>query len=131
MADANQFLLKEYEMCFEQLRFYDSRSNDLLKYLFTLTSAVATALFAIYKLNQSFDDLFYALQAFLSVVVLIAALLLFLAMLQNRLYFVYTARQINAIRGYLLTTDSPQFKNNQLYTSTTFPALKPLSVHTI
>jgi hypothetical protein len=130
MANTNQFLLKEYEMCFEQLRFYDSRSNDLLKYLFTLTSSVATAQFAIYKLNQSFDDHFFLLQTFLSVVVFIASLLLFMAMLQNRLYFTYMARQINAIRGYLLLFDSPEFKNNQLYTSTTFSALKPSSVHT-
>jgi hypothetical protein len=130
MADENQFLLKEYEMCFEQLRFYDSRSSDLLKYLFTLTSAVATAQFAIYKINQSFDERFYACQAFLSVVVFVASLLLFMSMLQNRLYFVFTARQINAIRGFLLRIDSPGFTDNQLYTTTDFPALKPSSVHT-
>jgi hypothetical protein len=51
-------------------------------------------------------------------------------MLQNRLYFVYIARQINAIREFLLATDSPDFKNNQLYTSTSFSALKQSSVHT-
>ncbi len=130
MPGGNQFLLKEYEMCHEQLRFYDSRSNDLLKYLFTLTSSVATAQFAIYKLNESFDNRFFTLQAFLSFVVFIASALLFLAMLHNRLYFTYTARQINAIRDYLLATDSPEFKNNQLYTSTNFSALKPSSVHT-
>jgi hypothetical protein len=117
-------------MCFEQLRFYDSRSSDLLKYLFTLTSSVAAAQFAIYKINQSFDERFYACQAFLSIVVFIASLLLFMTMLQNRLYFVFTARQINAIRGFLLRTDSPAFSDNQLYTSTDFPALKPSSVHT-
>lgn len=130
MSDTNQFLFKEYEMCFEQLRFYDTRSGNLLKYLFTLTTSVATAQFAIYKLNQSLDERFYILQIFLSSIVFIASVLLFLSMLQNRLYFVYIARQINAIRGFFLSVDSSEFRSNQLYTSTNFPALKPFSVHT-
>lgn len=130
MTNNNQFLLKEYEMCFEQLRFYDTRSSNLLKYLFALTTSVATAQFAIYKLNQTFNESFYIFQVFLSAIVFIASVLLFLSMLQNRLYFVYIARQINAIRGFFLNIDSSEFKSNQLYTSTNFPALKPFSVHT-
>lgn len=130
MSNTNEFLFKEYEMCFEQLRFYDTRSSNLLKYLFTLTTSVATAQFAIYKLNQSFDERFYIFQTFLSAIVLISSLLLYFSMLQNRLYFVYIARQINAIRGFFLKVDSSEFKSNQLYTSTNFPALKPFSVHT-
>jgi len=34
-------------------------------------------------------------------------------MLQNRLYFVYIARQINAIRGYMMATEAGEFHNNQ------------------
>jgi len=130
MENKFAFLYKEYEMCFEQLRFYDNRSSNLLKYLFTLTSSVATAQFAIYKLTQTLDSRFFTSHAFLSFVVFIATLLLFLGMLQNRLYFVYTARQINAIRGFLLATECSEFTENQLYTSTNFSALKPFSIHT-
>ncbi len=131
MGEDNQFLLKEYELCFAQLKFYDDRSSNLLKYLFTLTASVATAQFAIYKLIQAFDHKFYIFQSFLSLIVFIAAILVFFAMLQNRLYFVYTAKQINAIRGHMLNNCTPSFVDNQLYTSTDFPALKPLSLHTI
>lgn len=127
---ANEFLHKEYELCFEQLRFYDTRQNEILKYLFSLTSAVATAQFAIYKIAQNITQSFFACQAFLSTIVFVATLLLYVAMLQNRLYFVYIARQINAIRGYLLKTEASSFKNNQLYTSTDFSAWKASSVHT-
>jgi hypothetical protein len=127
---AHEYLLKEYELCFEQLRFYDSRQESLLKYMFSLTSAVATAQFAIYQLLQGPTVGFFKCQALLSGLVFIATLLLFSAMLQNRLYFVYIARQLNAIRGYLMGAEAPEFKNNQLYTSTNFPALKPFSVHT-
>lgn len=130
MSSEFDFLIKEYELCFEQLRFYDKRQENLLKYLFTLTTSVATAQFAIYKLIQTIDDRFYVFQIFLSVIVFIASTLLFLSMLQNRLYFIYIARQINAIRGFFLSHDSAEFKSNQLYTSISFPALKLFSVHT-
>jgi len=126
----NEYLYKEYELSYKQLQFYDSRQSDILKYLFTLTSAVATAQFAVYKVVQGFTQTFLACQVFLSVVVFIATLLLFMVMLENRLYFVYMARQLNAIRGYLMQTEAGDFRNNQLYTSTDFSAFKPLSVHT-
>jgi hypothetical protein len=126
----NDYLKKEYELCFAQLRFYDERHSNILQYLFTLTSAVATAQFAVYKLSQGVTKGFFICQTFLSIVVFVATVLLFLAMLQNRLYFVIIARQINAIRGYLMETEAAEFRNNQLYTSTDFPALKNFSVHT-
>lgn len=127
---ANDYLKKEYELCFTQLRFYDDRHAHLLQYLFTLTSAVAAAQFAVYKVLNGFTPEFFLCQAFLSIVVFVATLLLFLAMIQNRAYFVMIARQINAIRGYLMRTEAEGFLNNQLYTSTDFPALKLFSVHT-
>ena len=72
---------------------------------------------------------FYVSFAFLSLVVFICLLLAFISMLQNRLYFIFIARQINAIREYLLQNESRDFKNNQLYTSTNFSACKIFSVH--
>ncbi len=118
--------MKEYELCFEQFRFYDERNESILKYIFSLASAVATAQFAIYKLFGSATTNFFLCLAFLSGLVFLATLLLGMAMLQNRLYFVFVARQLNAIRGYLMKAEAAEFEN-QLYTSTKFPALKPFS----
>lgn len=126
----NTFLLKEYELCFEQLRFYDNRGSTLLKYLFTLTTSVATAQFAIYKLTKSFDANYFGCLSFLSLIVFISSLLLFMAMVQNRLYFVQIARQINSIRGFFANINPDDGFNNQLYTSTDFEAFKMKSVHT-
>lgn len=126
----NLFLHKEYELCFEQLRFYDERQTNLLKYLFTLTSTVAAAQFALYKIFNSPTYVFFLCLAFLSIVVTTGSLLIFLSMLQNRLYFVFMARQINAIRGHLMKHEAPMFTKNQLYTKTDFSAIKPFSVHT-
>ncbi|SRR6266542_4551523 len=127
---AHEYLLKEYELCFEQLRFYDQRQESLLKYAITLTSAIATAQFAIYRLLHDSVVEFFQCSAILSSLVFIGILLLFLAMLQNRLYFIYVARQLNAIRGYLMEAEAGNFKNNQMYISTDFPALKACSIHT-
>jgi hypothetical protein len=128
---AHEYLFKEYEFCFEQLRFYDTRHESLLKYTFSLTSAVATAQFAVYQLLHGATVAFFGCGAILFGLVFIATVLLFLAMLQNRLYFVYVARQINAIRGYLMEVAAEGFKKNQMYTSTDFPALKILSLQTL
>ena len=127
---SNVFLHKEYELCFEQLRFYDERQTNLLKYQVTLTSAVATAQYALLKLFNSLTHEFFLSLVFLSVIVLTGSLLIFLSMLQNRLYFVFMARQINAIRGFLTKHEAPMFTENQLYTKTDFSAIKPFSVHT-
>jgi hypothetical protein len=128
---ANEYLLKEYELCFEQLRFYDTRQEGLLKYLCTLTSAVATAEFAVYQLLHGATVEFFSCLALLSGLVFIATTLLFIAMLQNRLYFVFVARQLNAIRGHLMEVAAEGFEKNQMYTSINFPALKSVSVHTL
>jgi hypothetical protein len=126
----NEYLHKEYELCFEQLRFYDERQINLQKFLFTLTSAVAAGQFAIYKLFGTATKDFYLSLAFLAIVVFVASLLIYLSMLQNRLYFVFMARQINALRGHLLSAEAPTFRDNQLYLKTDFAAVKPFSVHT-
>lgn len=126
----NTYLMKEYELCFAQLRFYDERHESILKYIFSLATAVATAGVAVYKLLNGATAAFFLCEVLLSGIVFIATLLLGFAMLQNRLYFVYVARQLNAIRGYLMKTAAGEFKDNQMYTSTDFPALKPFSVHT-
>jgi len=125
-----EYLLKEYELSYKQLQYYDDRQNDLMKYTFTLTSSVATAQFAVFKFFNGVTKDFFTFQTTLSVIVFVSTLLLYLAMLQNRIYFVYMARQLNAIRGYLMATEAAGFHNNQLYTSTNFSPLKPSSVHT-
>jgi len=100
---AEDFLLKEYELCFQQLRFYDEREESILKYTFGLVSAVATALFAVYKyLQESSTPFPFEAFAALSSLLFLITLLLFLAAVSNRYYFVKAARQVNAIRKHFL-----------------------------
>ncbi len=124
------YLLKEYELCHDQLRYYDTRHANILKYFFSLTSAVATAQFAVFQFFEGITNTFFACQAFLAIVVFVSTLLFYFMMLQNRLYFVYTARQINALRGYFMEHEAGNFVDNQLYTKVKFSAFKITSVHT-
>lgn len=126
----SEFLIKEYEMCFEQLRFYDTRQEELLKYMFTLTSAAAAAQFAVLQFLGKASTIFFSAQGFFCLVVFIATLLLYLMMLQNRLYFVFVTRQVNAVRKHLLETDAPTFGDNRMWLASDFPAFKWGSVHT-
>ncbi len=126
----NSFLLKEYEINFEQLSFYDSRQADTFKYFFTLTSAVVVAQFAIYKL-QGATEVFYACLLAMSSIVFVASVLLYTVMLQNRIYFVLISRHLNAIRGYFLKKEVPDFKENQLSISTDVAVIKSSSIHII
>lgn len=112
----NNFLLKEYELCFEHLRYYDSRNTQILEFIFGFTSATATLQFAMYKfLSGTIADLFI-FQTFLSGVTATASLLFYFAMLRNRIYIIHFVRQINSIRRYMLSTGSIGF-NNRLYTN--------------
>jgi hypothetical protein len=125
------YLIKEYEECFEQLRYYDTRQTDFIKYYYTLASAVIAALFALFKFLNLPDksNAFYDSIILLAAIVFIAGILFYIGMLQNRIYFVLVARQINAIRGCLLGTD-PGFIN-QMYTSTNLRVYRGGSLHTV
>lgn len=128
---ADEFLLKEYDACFEQLRFYDRRQAELLRNLLTLSSASILAMVAIYKIEKVFNSEFLLIFSLSSIVVTVCCVLIYLSMLQNRVYFVYVARQINAIRGFFLENESNNFNANQMYTGTNFSAAKPMSIHTM
>jgi hypothetical protein len=127
----HEYLMKEYKLCFQQLRFYDKREESVLKYLISLASTVAAAHFAIYKFLLD-NRTFFTFQFVMSGLVFFATLLLFLATLQNRLYFVRVARQLNAIRKYFMCIEKAKngFTENQMYVEVDWKALSSSSLHT-
>ena len=128
----SDYLLKEYDECFEQLRFYDTRQETLTKYLYTLASAVVTAEFALHKYAEGASFFYFGLGA-LSFVVFVATVLIYAGMLENRAYFVFAARQINAIRGYSMADPEggSGFNDNQMYTSVDLLPFRLGSLHTV
>jgi hypothetical protein len=130
-----EFLLKEYELCFEQLRFYDKREESILKYTFSIVSVVGTALFAVYKyLEEKRVPFPFGALAALSVLLFFITLLLFLAAVSNRYYFVTSARQVNAIRKYYLEKEkNPEgfgTEKNRMWTDPKWKFLNYRSLHT-
>jgi len=125
------FLYKEYEQCFKQMRFYDERQTSYVKFAITLTSSIATILLAVYKLSGENTTEFWLFQSYVCFIVFIGICLIVISMVQNRLYFIYPAKQVNAIRKYLLANEITEFKTNQMYLSTKFSPFKLLSTQTI
>lgn len=124
----HDFLHNEYHECFEQMRFYDEKQFSLLKFAVSFSSSVATGLLAFYKFWGQITAIFWLASALIGSVVAVGLLLIFWKMVQNRLYFLYPARQVNALRVFLIENESPEFmKFNQMYISTDFSAVKDLS----
>ena len=102
-----EFLSKDYEKCFEQLRFYDDREISALKYLYTISSAVASLIFTVYGTVEKATPEFFGFISFVSIIVFVTGLILLLSALQNRVYFASTATHINLIRDYFIQNAIP------------------------
>lgn len=127
----NQFLYKEYEECLNQSRFYDDRHSNFVKYVATISSSVGAILLALLRLYKDDIGSFLFAQSFICLIVFVCVFVILLCMIRNRLYSTFVFRQVNAIRKFLLQIDCPEFKDNQMYLSTNFPAFKFFSTQTL
>ena len=126
----DDFLKTEYEQCISLIKYYDERHQSLVKYCAGLSSAVPSLLLAIYQLGGDAVTHFWKFTSLISGVTAIGLLALFTVLIQTRLYFIYPARQVNAIRRVFLESQSV-FSDNQMYLDTTFNAFKWSSSHTL
>ncbi len=127
----NEFLKTEYEQCLMLLKYYDERHQSLIKFASGLSSGVPSLLLAFYGLGGATTMHFWKFASLLSAMTAISLLAIFTVMVQVRLYFVYPARQVNAIRRSALKDVSGLFTNNQMYLDTTFSAFKWSSAHSL
>lgn len=127
--DENDFLLKEYEECFAQVRDYDERQKSMIGFAITIASFVPTVLLAVFQIaGEKINPIYWLLQSGVFFTTFIALVIIFIYLVQNRLYFVYPSRQINAIREYFLEKNL-DFKNNQMYVDYKFSGFKWMSTH--
>ncbi len=127
----NEFLKIEYEQCLKLIVYYDERHQSLVKYAAGLSSGVPSILLAIWNLGGGANQYFWQFATLISGVTAISLLSIFTVLTQTRLYFVYPARQVNAIRKLLLQSIVPEFSENQMYTDTNFNAFKWFSTQTV
>lgn len=121
----NPFLSTEYKACLGLLERYDKRQQELLRYSVSVSSGVSSLVLALYKLWGEADATFWGLVGLLLGVSSLGLVAVFLMMVQNRLYFVYPARQVNAIRRAMMQREDVQaeFTANQMYLTTHVTAL--------
>lgn len=127
----NEFLKAEYEACLDLLKHYDQRHLSLVKFTTGTSSTVVSLVCGFYTLSSNAHPHFWHFAGVLAGITGIGLLTVFAAMVQNRLYFIYPARQMNAIRKTMLTQVVAEFSENQMYLATDMRPFKLLSIHTL
>lgn len=127
----DEFLKIEYERCLDLLKYYDERHLSLVKFATGATSSIISLVFGFHALSPGVQPYFWHFAAVLTGVAGFGLLAVFVAMVQNRLYFVYPARQVNAIRRAMLEKVASEFSDNQMYLTTDVRAFKLFSLHAI
>ena len=127
----DEFLKTEYEGCLDLLKHYDERHLSLVKFATAVSNGAVTLIFGFYALSSDTHSHFWYFAAALSGTAAIGLLTIFAAMVQNRLYFIYPARQVNAIRRAMLGSLVTEFSDNQMYLTTDVRPFKFLSMHTL
>lgn len=120
--EAADFLARDFDQCFAQLRHYDTQSNSAVKFAASAHAVLIGAAITLYQVSKSNNvDLAPAVGA-----VLIGAfylgLITFLLVVRNRVYYVVVARYINAHRQFFLASKPLGFENpTGMYTDATQP----------
>ncbi|MGI9534655.1 MAG: hypothetical protein ACR2NW_06875 [Thermodesulfobacteriota bacterium] len=121
----------EYKQCLASLKYYDDRHLSLLKFATGISSAVPPVIFALYNLDVETDLDYWNFVTFLSLITALGLSALFVAMIQNRLNFIYPARQVNSIRKSQFLGKNPPLFQNQMYTDIDIKAFKWMSSQTL
>lgn len=120
----------EYEQCLALMKYYDDRHLSLLKFATGISSAVPSVIFAFHKIGGASSG-YWNFVTFLSLITALSLLILYIAMVQNRLYFIYPARQVNSIRKSQFQVENIPLFQNQMYTDVNFSAFKWASSHSL
>ena len=110
---ALKFLERDFNQCFEQMRYYDTQIVEILKFLLTAETALIGGGLAVYKygVNQT-QGPDYTLPAIAALAVgLLLGVFMFSLAIINRIYFVKVARYINEQRGLFMNFHPLGFMN--------------------
>lgn len=112
-----RFLERDFNQCFQHMRYYDSQILEILKFMFIAYSGLIGIALSIYKIGLSRNiELDTPAIAIISVG-LVLGLCLFALIIRNRVYFVRVTRYINEQRGVFFQYKSLGFENKSgMYT---------------
>lgn len=113
-----KFLYEEFKHCCSMLRYYDQLQSGYLKYSVTLSTTVLALVTSILKLFPESGLEVNEVLVLIFVSLFIGNLLMTLMMVRNRIYYVFCANQVSAIRRYLIENEIPDFLSyNKMYLS--------------
>lgn len=121
----------EYKQCLASMKYFDDRYLSLLKFATGIASAAPPVIYVLFNLDFETDLDYWNFMTFLSLITALGLSALFVAMIQNRLYFIYPARQVNSIRNSQFSGKNPPVFQNQMYTDTNINAFKWVSSQTL
>jgi len=116
-AGALEFLKRDFSQCFLQMRHYDNKIFNILKFMFTGYSAIVGLALGLYQFGlKEHKNLSLPAIAILSIGFILGLLLLEL-LVKNRVYYVRVSRYINEIRNYFFQNKPIGFDNHaRMYT---------------
>jgi hypothetical protein len=107
--EALKFLERDFNQCFQQIRYYDAQIFDILKFMFTAYTVLIGAALGLFKSNLQVN---LTIPIVISLMIgLILGTFMFYLVLINRSYYVRVARYINEQRKLFLAFKPLGFEN--------------------
>ncbi|MCL4458141.1 MAG: hypothetical protein M1147_00190 [Nitrospirae bacterium] len=122
LKEALKFLERDFNQCFQQMRYYDSQIFDILKFMFTAYTALIGVALGLYQFGLK-EKIYLTIPAITALIIgLILGLFMFYLVLINRSYYVRVARYINEQRSLFLSFKPLGFENaSRMYTNVKQP----------
>lgn len=111
--DTSDFLNQDFLESHNQLRHYDSTILDSFKFIFSIYIALIGGSISLLNIEKKIDFTIL-IQVLITFSIILCVFVLFY-IIEQRLYFVKTARYLNEIRNYFLENNQVDFKNNTQY----------------
>src|SRR5713101_4326952 len=86
--EAAKFLDRDFNQCFQQMRYYDGQIIDICKFAFTGYTAIVGAALSLYKYGSDKGSDFRSPAVAMLAIGLLLGLCLLALMARNRVYFV-------------------------------------------
>lgn len=115
---ALDFLGRDFNQCFQQMRHYDSQIVNIFKFMFVAYTGLIGIALGLFEINNNLL-IPAGLVLFLAFVL---GIIFFALVIRNRVYFVQVTRYINEQRELFFKLEPMGFKNkSRMYTDPTNP----------
>jgi hypothetical protein len=120
--EAAKFLDRDFNQCFQQMRYYDGQIIDICKFALTGYTAIVGASLSLYKYGIDKGSDFRPPAVAMLAIGLLLGMCLLALLARNRVYFVIVTRYVNEHRELFLAQKPLGFENKtRMYTNPSQP----------